>query len=267
MPEWFDNLKKNSSLPQESISSPIFNFCCLEMIRLGCAMQLREIILAEMKQSVNESVPGIQQIVDAAVDRITVTLTGKEHLICEAVSQRDSAYFIEQNVEKVKFDKQSDFSQFMFFIGLLLNNEAWSKARYYVDYEAISKNLHLFPIALKAFILVKNSLFVTVDDLALEHGFKVFYTTFGVIVNHNKQENGKGYAKSMAQLAIAFPRFIDSIQFGWIHEVFPNYDADLMSSIDTTEHHHHKKKKKGASKKPEHHTQKRRSSTISGKKK
>lgn len=244
MPEWFSNLKKTNTLPQESLSSPIFNFCCLEMIRLGCAMTLRAIVLSEMKLSLNNSVPGIQQLIDAAVDRITVTLTGKEHLICEAVSQKDSMYFIQQNVDKAKLDKQSDFSQFMFFIGLLLNNDVWSNVKYYVDYEAISKNLHLFPIALKAFINVKNSLFVTVDDLALEHGFKIFYQTFGVIVNQKKQDNQKSYAKSMAQLAIAFPRFIESIQFGWIHEVFPNYDADLMSSIDANEHHHHKKKKK-----------------------
>lgn len=269
MPEWYSTLRNKGSLPQDSLGSPTFNFCCTEMIRLGCAMTLREIVLIEMKTGMSNSVPGIQQIIDAAIDRITVTLTGKEHLICEACSLKDSMYFIQQNVEKAKIDKQSDFSQFMFFIGLLLNNNIWNDSKYYADYEAISRNLHLFPIALKAFIQVKNSLFVTVDDLALEHGFKVFYSIFGTIVNQKKVDNGKNYAKAMAQLAIAFPRSIEIIQFGWLHEVFPNYDADLMASIEIVEdrHHHHHHKGGGSSAPKKKHSQQKRSSTVVVKKK
>ncbi|OHS99884.1 hypothetical protein TRFO_08189 [Tritrichomonas foetus] len=224
---WHNSFKSSTQLPPESLSSPVFNECCEEMIRLGCTMTLRVIILDEMRKCISTAVPGLEQMVDAAMDRITVTLSGKEQLICETVSHRDSMYFIQQIIELQKIDKQTDFIKFMFFIGLLLNNSKWDDIKYHTDYDSISYNLHLFPIALNAFIEVRNTLFISADDLAMEAGVKTLYQTFGAVVNSKKEVNGPNYAKATTKLAITFPKVIDVLQFGWISEVFPNYSIDL----------------------------------------
>ena len=137
----------------------------------------------------------------------------------------------------------TDFIKFMFFIGLLLNNNKWDKIQYISDFETITGNLHLFPKALELFFDVRQSLFLTPDDLALETGTKTLLQVFGVVVNNKKQQNGSGYQMAATKLVIMFPRVIHTIQFGWIEEVFPNYSYDNFNIKKMKEQEDKKDKK------------------------
>ena len=240
---WLNDFKSKNILPRESLTSPQLDKCCELMINLGCSAVLRDLIKNEMCNAMSDAVPGLQQMVDAAIDRINVTLSGKEQLIIETVSHRDTLYFVQQIIEKGKIDKQTDFIKFMFFIGLLLNNNKWDKIQYISDFETITGNLHLFPKALELFFDVRQSLFLTPDDLALETGTKTLLQVFGVVVNNKKQQNGSGYQMAATKLVIMFPRVIHTIQFGWIEEVFPNYSYDNFNIKKMKEQEDKKDKK------------------------
>lgn len=225
--EWHQKFRKTNELPPESLSMAGLDQCCVDMIRLGCAMQLRELVKSEMRYAINHAAAGFESMIDASFDRITVQLDEREQLICEACSQHDTMFFVGEIIDNAKLDKPSDFVPFMFFFGLLLNNVMWDSVKYYTEFDAISKNLHLFPVALNAFIKLQTKILVSIDDKIFENGMKEFYKVLRTIVNEKKSENDLDYAKSFTKLVILFPRVIDQIQFGWIDEIFPNYNADL----------------------------------------
>lgn len=208
-----------------------------ELIILGVCLQLRAILREEMSSAVNEAAPGIIPLIEASLYRINLIQNPEQALISEMISgNNDDLIFIEEIIAKQKIPQLTNLNQFFFFLGLNFIGKRWIKSEYLSNYDAITENMHLLPIATKA-LIQELPLFFDPNSLttkAIHNGYLLFFSVMAQIVQMRKSKKLNDAARALAILADMYPRVM-KLEYGIIEDSFPT--RSINSAYSQTNNH------------------------------
>jgi len=182
---WLADFRATSTIPIDTLTNKSFEMSSSTMIKLGTAITMKKLIKKAMRSTTELAAPGIEAIIESSIARLEVPMTEREQLICEITSKskRDDLNFIESLIHQQMIQTHSnddDFIGFMFYLGLLLNSSKWDSVKALPNYEAITGNLHLYPIAMNQILRIKHIVFPSIDDLWISDGIKISVGTLKI---------------------------------------------------------------------------------------
>lgn len=232
-----DDFNKKDTLPPEMPTSKGgIETSSKELIILGICMQLRAILREEMCNAVNEAAPGLKSLIDASLYRINTVKTSEQSLISEMVSgNNDDLIFIEKIISKQKKVTLTNLNQFFFFLGLNFIGKRWIKSKYLSNYDAITENMHLLPIATKV-LIHELPLFFDPNKIttkAIHDGYLLFFSVMAQIVQMRKSKKLNDSARALTILADMYPRVM-KLEYGIIEDSFPTRSVNFAYSQNNT---------------------------------
>ena len=257
--KWFSSAsttQTSSSKSERSIS--VLNHCLAEaqnnkdiaeaaqeLVHLGVILTLRRLLRNAMSDSFDTSVPGAIQVLQAAFLRNENQISQREDFVKEMVTVWNNFKFIkeilENRLESRKIRKESDPMKFFCFLSLLLNSNIFDDVKFIPDNEMITKNLHLVPVAVEAFISVLDVFCTSTNNQVITMGMTVFFSTLQKIVakknselssNQRKAKPMKAAMNALIILGDLFPKYVKSVEYGRIGQCFP-YSIVTEAYTDT----------------------------------
>lgn len=202
-----------------------------EMIKLGTTLTLRKLLRQQMKKVANEGCPGISQLIEggfSSTSKARVT-TESEKLLMEVFSGEETYHFILRHLTSRNSQQQTDIVKFFFFLSLILNNSAFESLKFYKQFKAMKRNIHLFPVAFDLLINTFPVFFTSNDENSIKKGMDLFFKNFRSIVINKKRLVSPEVSNSMIELAKIFPFHVKNLEYGRIEEAFStqtDYFAD-----------------------------------------
>jgi len=220
---WYTDYLKGGSAWKKCVSHPDLVRSANDMVQLGVTLMARQILRQAISDAVEMVSPGLVDIICSGMHRFGGTLPEKESLMAEVISGKPTFHFLMQCLQKNSIRLTTDSNQLFFFFGLLLSNPAWSDSHFQADNEFITKNLHLIPTGLDAFINCLSAFSESSDTRAIANGMSLYFSVLNQIIQM-KRESGKEKPSSIAVfviLADLFPKYVKSIEYGRIATYFP----------------------------------------------
>ncbi|OHT09152.1 hypothetical protein TRFO_22070 [Tritrichomonas foetus] len=221
---WLVDYRKDGKLWSKDLERPEFARAGQEMIKLGVILMTRQLARQAMKKSVDKTMPGLSDLVASSYKRITEPPSEKEDLLLEMTTDVPFYHFIESSLERNNLQKTTDSTQFFFFLALLLGHSQWHDVQYHPDNEIMTHNLHLFPVALDAFINMFRVFSISADSQIIGDGMQFFFNVLQqVILKVKDMPNVDSMTiNSFVILVDLFPRNIKSIEYGRTAASFPS---------------------------------------------
>lgn len=243
--KWFSTTSSPTTSPDASVS--VLNHslgeaqnnkdvaeAAQELIHLGVILTLRNLLRRAMSESFDMSMPGAIQVLQAAFLRSGNHISQREDFIKEMVTTWTNINFIKEilnnRFDTRKIKKESDPMKFFCFLSLLLNSMFFDDVKFIPDNEMITKNLHLAPVAVEAFINVLDVFCNSTSKSVVTSGMNVFFSTLQKIVakksgessiNQKKAKAIKDSINSLIILGDLFPKIVKSVEYGRIGQCFP----------------------------------------------
>ena len=209
-----------------------------EMILIGAAIALRNILRSECRKSSEVYLPGFSKFVDLGISstKITSFISNHSYLFIELFGgKEDNFKFIKQNldiyIQNKKISQQTDFSKFAFYLGYLLKEIVSTdhNVEYNPSFESFSRNEHLFPIAMGAIVECIKPFFNNQDGKSIVYGLQEFTVVYAKLYREKMNAGAdKKVLYALQTLATLFPKYIKSLEFERINYAFPLLD---MSQI------------------------------------
>ena len=131
----------------------------------------------------------------------------------------------------MKVNKYAEIDHFFFFLALLLTNKYWDNCTYLAEFDSITENLHLFPMAVNQFIQL-HSVFFSNQNLSMKEAKDrsiIFISALARVVEMRNSKKQKKSSTALTILADIFPRII-GIEYERIDKVFPNRKINFAYS-------------------------------------
>lgn len=248
---WFKDFTLCGSMPSEdsvrrALSQFDFNGLCKKFVLLGSCIVMRQNLLEVIKNVVQSSLPGIQEILLSTISNLKSEkeidnnnfLNPLQALVSEAILGSDSPgsnvffyKFFDANSGSMKVVAYPDIGHFFFFLALVLTNRYWDNCTYLHGFDSITENLHLFPFAINQFIQLhsvffshQNGSMKEVKDKAL-----IFISALAQVVEMKQAKKLINISTSLTILADMIPKII-GIEYERIEKVFPNRKINFAYS-------------------------------------
>ncbi|KAH0792790.1 hypothetical protein GPJ56_003268 [Histomonas meleagridis] len=228
-----DDFNKRDALPQDMPTNKGgIETSCKELLILGICLQLRSLLREEMSKASNESSPGIKNIIDASVYRIKQFQSAEQALICEMISgDTNDLTFIEEIICKNNYNPLRNVNQFFFFLGLNFISKRWDRCKYISNYDTITGNMHLLPLATKALIHELQLFFepTVLTTQNIHNGYLLFFSVMAQIVTMRKNKKLNDSARAMTILADMYPRVM-KMEYAIVEDSFPTRSVNYAYS-------------------------------------
>ena len=221
---WLIDYRNSGNLWCKELERPEFGKAGKEMIRLGVVLMIRSLIRTAMKNALDKTVPGFSDVIVSAYKATPDHLSEKEDLLIELATDIPFFHFFESTLEKYNLQKNSDPTKFFFFLALLLGNSQWNDVNYFADHEIMTHNLHLFPVAVDAFINLFKYFSISSDSKIIQDGMQFFFNVLQqVIYRIQKFPNVDSVTINCFVILVdLFPRNIKNIEYGTTSDSFPS---------------------------------------------
>lgn len=221
---WFYEFQNSKNIPIEAATNKTIENASINMIRIGCAIVLCNLIRQAIQTKSEESVPGILNIIESAKTRMTISLNEKEFLITEiaSLSCNNDLHFLRTLISEKNITQQDNFIMFMFFLSLTFAHNRWNNLECISKYESMTENINVFPVAMNLIIYAKQLLFMADDDYSIQIGIKTFLRSLSQIADIKKQKGNYKFVNAINQFVKLLPDEITNLQYGIIEQEFPN---------------------------------------------
>jgi len=233
--QWKNFIESKNDLPLESSSIGRLDDAGNEMIVLGVCLTLRSLLLNEIKDFSEQCAHGIKGFIDAAFKKeMNVEAISPESLLKELFCG-DPSYqpFIRSRLLRFNIEKDDDLHLFFLFLSLILFSHQWDQSKYIPLYQAITNNLHLFPVAASAMIQHIDIFFKRLEndkDSKIKEGMGLFYNVLAQVVAQKRQFISDDLARALTIIADLFTRNCRDIEYGRLSESFPNRTINFAYS-------------------------------------
>jgi hypothetical protein len=159
----------------------------------------------------------------------------KEWLILELLTAEPTYHFIELGLGKydIGTTRATDASLLFFFLALGLGCNWLRDATYVSALAAISKNMHLYALAVRAFVDMFKCVSLANDIMVINSGMGVFYKVCLQLFYRVKVPEGRTVANSFLVFVDIIAREITSIQYGQAAASFPrNLVMDAYEDLE-----------------------------------
>lgn len=236
---WFTDFTLHGKMPSDEsikkiLSSVDFNGLCKKVVLLGSCVTMRANLLDVIKMVVNDTIPGFQEILLSSLPD-SLEMSPIQALVAEAILGSDSpgsnVFFHKFFEGPFKIVAYPNISHFFFFLALLLTNKIWDNCIYLPEFDSITENLHLFPVAVKTFIQL-HTIFFTKEDVTIreiKNGSNIFISALAQIAENRSSKKQRKASTAFTILADMYPRIV-GIEYERIEKVFPNRKINFAYS-------------------------------------
>ena len=230
---WLQARQKKTDWVEKARMMPEIQKASREMIRLGVALRIRELIRGAIHDLVKDTLPGMADLIQSATLRDKGENIGeRQDFVLEMVSGRKSFHFIRLAIEKLLGDKKtSNSQQFYFFLATLLMNPDFDSVEFIPDSEAFTHNLHLMPVALDAFLELNASFITNSDSKIVQASLQTYFDTLQLLIEWTAHAAETMKKKELAPppvfgtilciLADIYPKHVQRLEYGTVADVFP----------------------------------------------
>lgn len=214
---------KGGSMWKKAITNPKLEESADLMINLGITLKIRQILRDAIKDTVDVLIPGLTDIINAALKRVTGELPEKENIIIEIVSGAPQFHFLLGALQRENILAGTDSIIIYFFFALLLSIPKFQNIKYNSENEFISYNLHLFPVGVDGFLNCL-SVFTTASDIrSINEGMNLFFNMMSSILQSMRNNQTVTLSSQYAFTIIVdlFPRSLRFLEYGRIGKNFP----------------------------------------------
>jgi hypothetical protein len=218
---WLTDARGNGTKWLDGLTRPELETAGREMIRLGVALTVRELLRDASATLADRTMGGLAEIVRSAQRRSRDTMSEKECLLIELLSTAPFYHFIEGALEKSQIVKATDPTALFFFLAVILGSPYWSNVIYSKANAYLSQNMHLYPVAMGALVALFKSLSVANDFALVADGMTFFFEIFQRIVDKVTPTLSPMTAQTYLVLVDLLPRHIPDIEYGRVAAAFP----------------------------------------------
>jgi len=221
---WYGSFRGGTDDWAQAAQSPEIGKAADEIVKLGVMLMVRDLLRSAMHEAVDQSAPGLINLVRPAYMRTIERLSEKEDLMMEMISAEPTFFFIKMALDTMGIEKTTDSIQFFFFLALLMINPKWDNVQFLQDHEIITNNLHVIPASIDAFINVLSTFCQTNDEKIVATGMQFYFTVLQHIVQLKRTREDLRLKSTSAFIILAdlFPKYVHSIEYGRISHSFPN---------------------------------------------
>lgn len=219
---WLQDFRTGGSKWFEAFNKPEIQKSAKEMIRLGSLLVIRDMLRSAIYNVTEKAIPGFSTLIKTFYKTNEIS-SEKESLFIELFTTLPYYHFIEISIRNHNIQKTTDAIQFFFYLSLLLGSPEWQDVIYSPENEAITKNLHLFPIAMNIIINMFNNFSVSCDFHIIVEGMQFFFDVYQHIIMkyRNMQNISNETVNTFIILVDSFPRYINNIEYGRTTFSFP----------------------------------------------
>jgi len=190
------------------------------LLRLSIALTIRRMIRRATEETIEETVPGLVQLAQTSPLKSCI----ESELIYEVINKRGPNYFIrEMLVEKLKKEKIPGLTQFFTFLAILFVAPKWDDTEFFPEEDALSKNIHLLPLAFDLLVEISPALFSDAHQANVNKSIETFFTQLAEAIEIKKGNSkiDKKLISSYLILIDKFPKLVPTIEYGRMKHVFP----------------------------------------------
>jgi hypothetical protein len=233
---WLTDARAQGTKWHEALTRPELEDAGREMIRLGVALTVRELIRDVAATVADRTMNGFAELVASAQKRVPDSLNEKEFLLLELLTTVPLYHFFELALAKNNITKATDVTSLFFFLALILGSPYWTNVVYSKTYAYMSQNLHLYPVALGAFVALFKVLAVANDFQLVAGGMSFFFEIFQQLVDKLTPTLAPITAQTYLVLVDLLPRQIPEIESGRVSAAFPrNLINDAYGALEVAE--------------------------------
>ena len=220
---WLQESRKSGDKWMEAFSRPELEKASKEMVKLGVALVIREMLRESTADVVNRTFPGLVELVVSAYHRSYDDMNVMETLIIELITTIPFNRFISKALSTKGITKTTDTIQFLFFMALILGSDYWSDSVYSAQAAVITHNLHLYPVALAAFIDLFDEFAISAQCSVIGDGMQFFFNVLQHVIHHwsDDRVTEPATVNTFVVLVDLIPRSITKIEYGRTSASFP----------------------------------------------
>jgi hypothetical protein len=211
----FANLSTNNATSFNSYDSIVDSADAL--LRLSVGLAVRQLIRSAITAVIRETAPGFVEIIGGATPK---EANNASKVLDELFDTKDGLFFFEQSSKGLLKGNVKDFFS---YLALLLGSPKWNELHFFPDENALSKNLHLLPLAVGLFVRLVPTLKSGAGQADADEGVKIFFQTIlsKVMEDKKKLAEGQQSINEFMILMDMFPKLADNIEYGQISPYFP----------------------------------------------
>jgi hypothetical protein len=190
--------------------------------RVAIAATLRKMVRRALKMVIEESVPGIIELINANAKDLPDT--PECHLLIEIVANSDDMYFIKERFHSRGKKQDSDLEIFYSFVAILYTSFNFKDVTYNEDFDSLSNNYHILPVAFSVLRTLSPSVFSNAGYEMISQATKTFFTTISEIMDERKKKmkgaiNDQSW-NSFNIMIDKFMKFVPDLEYGLIKHAF-----------------------------------------------
>lgn len=192
------------------------------MIKLGVVLTLRKMVRIAAEKTINKTIIGFSDLVSASYKR-SIDISENKAFLVELTTSIPTFFFIESYLSNAQIEPSSDSMQFFFYFALLLSHSQFKKAEFDSENETLTNNLHLFPVAIDAFLNLLKVFCVSSDSQIIGEGMELFFNMMLQSINRMKSNATLDSKNSFSFIILIdlFPKNISIMEYGRISHSFP----------------------------------------------
>lgn len=195
------------------------------MIKLGVILKIRELVREAMKNTMDKTIIGFSDLVSASAKKqVSDHISDNKDFFVEITTAIPDFHFIESFLSNANIEQCSDPILLFFFFAILLSNSQWKKVEFESANETITHNLHLFPVAVDAFLNLFNVFCQSSDSQIIGDGMGFFFSLMFQFINKMKASTSVDIKTSFSFIILIdlFPKIIKVIEYGRVSQSFPS---------------------------------------------
>jgi hypothetical protein len=232
---WLTDSRTEGTKWLDALARPELEAAGKEMVRLGVALKIREMLRQAAGDLSDRISPGLAQFVSAARKRAGPNLNEKESLLLEMLTAEPFFHFIELALQKHTVVKATDATALYFFFALILGSPYWGNVVYSKANGYISLNMHLYPVALGAFVVLFRAVSLATDFQQIADAIGFFFNILQQIVVKVTAAPGFDPLTAATYLVLVdlLPGCMPDIEYGRIAASFPrNLITDAYETLE-----------------------------------
>lgn len=209
-------LKAGRNLPLSLAKEHAMADATEAFLSMAVALVLRVMIRRAAQSVVNETIPGLAQLIGETVK----TDTPAGAILTELFTTTKSHFFI---VERLKCKAKTTFpgplEQYFGFLAALFNNASLHSSAFFADKDALLNNYHVLPLAWEVMVDAVPAMFDKVTRVDIDKGISHFFSGLSQI--YRSTYDSAATTCPLLIIVNGFMKLIPEMEFGRLEKVFP----------------------------------------------
>ena len=154
--------------------------------RVSVAATLRTMVRRALRMVIEESLPGIIELINANAKDFPDT--PECHLLLEVAGRNDDMYFLKERFHSRGKKQDKDIEAFYEFIAILYTSFSFNDISYNPDFDSLSNNYHILPVAFGIIRTLSPCIFTNAKCDVVNQATKSFFTAISEIMDEKMKK-------------------------------------------------------------------------------